>query len=156
MKTLQITVLLITLSLAALFVNPMDSEFVETVYAKKKSRKRSQNILQTKKAKAITKRQASRLVRIDEHKLKGLIGETTQGLLKIRTLSGVSKKSRKKLEKLVQSENQDRNRLYKIMVDENKFDKKNETLLRMNMFKSRFDLEPIGNYYYENRTWRKK
>ena len=151
---LFIFIILFNLSSYTIF----DSSYFSTVAQAKSSKKqkKKRDILNSKTVKKINKRQTKRLAKINQYKAKKYIGETTEGLLKVRTYKGLSKKIKTMLDKLVRAENKDRNKLYSIIVKANKYDKKKESVLRMSMFQARFDLDPIGTYYYEKRTWQKK
>ncbi len=96
------------------------------------------------------------MVPIRQYKKKGILGEKDNGLLAIRNTDDLSRKEKLKLKKLVNSENKDRNKLYKIISKANQHSEKQEALLRLNMFRAHLDVDPRGTYYFEKKQWYKK
>lgn len=68
----------------------------------------------------------------------------------------MSKKQFRVLKKLVSTENKDRNRIYAMITKQNNFDEREQVNLRLQMFKTRLNLDPVGTYYHEKGYWLKK
>ena len=113
-------------------------------------------VFNSKTVKRIHKRKGRRMGPIGAYKQKGFVGEREDGLLGIRTTEGLSKAKKKKLEKLVAAENKDRNRLYRILAKAKGRSKKEEVLLRFDMFRAHLDVDLEGMYYFEKGYWRRK
>ena len=113
-------------------------------------------VFDSKIVKRIHRRKARRMESIGVYKRKGFIGEREDGLLAIRTTKGLSKAKKKKLEKLVAAENRDRNKLYRILARAKGRSKKEEVLLRFDMFRAHLDVDLEGTYYFEKGYWRRK
>ena len=73
----------------------------------------------TAKAKEIQARQKARISDLMEHLKAGQIGETTDGLLEVKASSDTKPILMKKIEKLVQDENADRDALYDEVISSN-------------------------------------
>jgi uncharacterized protein YdbL (DUF1318 family) len=124
--------------------------------AKASEQKSPKDVLDSKAAKILFKRQGQRMDRIKKLKYAGRIGEKDNGLIAIRSVKGLNQSQKKELLKLVKSENKDRKTLYSLIIKSNNYDDKMAKSLRRNMFESYFRLEQVGSYYQMNGHWRKK
>lgn len=124
--------------------------------SKTRTKRRAADVLKSKEAQKIYRRQGQRLFAINSYKKKGLIGESEIGTLLLRSPKGLTKANFNKLKSLVRSENRDRNRIYYLISKQSKYDKFKALELRKNMFKTRLGLDPIGTYYYSGGYWVKK
>lgn len=106
--------------------------------------------------KKINKRQARRSNALETLKLKGTIGESENGLIKIRQTTGLSKKDQDTMKKLVQVENNDRTLVYKKIQELEKYKPLQMKFLRKKMFENYLELDLPGSYYYEGSAWKKK
>lgn len=104
----------------------------------------------------LQKNQARRGEKIASFKSSHHIGEGEDGLLAIRNYTKLNAKAKSEVDTLVKSENMDRLQLYKLLAQDNKFNAQEELLLRKNMFQAILDVEPIGTYYYINKSWQQK
>ncbi|MDZ4661030.1 MAG: DUF1318 domain-containing protein [Pseudomonadota bacterium] len=73
----------------------------------------------TAKAKEIQSRQKARIDDLKEHLKEGQIGESANGLVEVRAPSDIKPILMKKIEKLVQDENADREALYDEVISSN-------------------------------------
>jgi uncharacterized protein len=119
-------------------------------------KKQKADVLDSKFVRKIYKKQSQRLDSINQYKSKGIIGESTNGLIEIRTTESFAKNEVEKIKKIVAAENKDREELYKVIIQANQFNKDQEKILRESMFKSRLDVDPNGTYYMHNTYWQKK
>jgi hypothetical protein len=115
----------------------------------------SLSVLDKPEIKKIFERQAKRRPSILNSKNKGLIGESQDGLLKMRTDKGLSQDVKKKLKTLVDMENKDRSRFYKAMSIELK-DSTQVERIKNNMFETYLSTDPSGVYYFKDKQWHKK
>ena len=123
-------------------------------YSKKKPKKK--NIYKTRSVKKIIRRRAKRLEKIKNYKKKKAIGESSDGLIRIRSLASLPSGEQKKLKKMLDAENKDRNRLYRIIMKADGFSKKQEQVFRETMFETYIGRDPVGTFFFEKKYWQQK
>jgi|GEM_PF-4732252 len=121
---------------------------------KKTARKKKVvNVLDLPTVRKIRRSQAKRLNKIYYYKQQFLIGETDQGLLGVRPSARMPSSSQAKVKSLVKAENKDREKLYQIVAKKERFDKKQQQMLRMQFFESYRRWDPRGAYFAVDRAW---
>lgn len=105
---------------------------------------------------AIIARQAERRNLLAYYKSEGHIGETDEGLMKVRTLSGLNERKQKDVKKLVTDENKDRQLYYRLLFRANQFTDQQKKDMIASLFKTRKNSSIPGSYYFEKKQWHKK
>lgn len=108
-----------------------------------------------KTLKKIYYRQAKRASRIRNYKIKGVIGEADDGLLKIRDSSSLKKEDKLKMEKIVKVENSDRNRIFKEVEKGIPSSQLDREANRRHLFKFYHAGDETGMYYFQADHWMK-
>ena len=107
-------------------------------------------------SKQIMERQKERIDDLDKYKEKGVIGETSEGLVEIHKDDKLSVLEKKKVQKLVSDENQDRENLYSDIVKSNGMNDASKGGIRAKFFQSFKDASPTGTAFKEGGAWKKK
>ena len=107
-------------------------------------------------AKAVNARRLQRYKSILIYKFQGYIGETEQGMLKVRDLSKAPAADRPLIQKTVDDENKDRLEWYKAVIAYNKLSEKQKGFLIKSSYDTFKGTDAKGTYHYENKKWQKK
>ncbi len=114
------------------------------------------SFLDSKMVKKIHSRQARRKNALDSLKAKSVIGEASNGFIKIRSTKGLSPKTLNRMKKLVQVENNDRKLVYKKIQKMENYNKIEMRILIDQMFQKYLELDLPGTYYYSQGQWQRK
>ena len=104
----------------------------------------------------IMERQKERIEDLDKYKEKGVIGETSEGLVAIYKDDKLSALEKKKVQKLVSDENQDRESLYSDIVKTNGMNDSSKAGVREKFFQSFKSASPTGTPIKEGGAWKQK
>lgn len=113
-------------------------------------------LVRFQKLQPLFKRQGLRKEELLAAKEKGLIGESENGYILIRSEKGLGPSELKKIKSVVLQENKDRKKMYQFLAREQKFKKEEYQIMKRNMFKSYLEWDPPGIYYFMNKKWLKK
>jgi uncharacterized protein YdbL (DUF1318 family) len=111
--------------------------------------------IDSEESQKILGRQKERLADLDTYKEKGVIGETSEGLLDIYKEDKLSALEKKKVQRLLSEENKDRELLYSDIVKSNGMSEGMKAGVRKTFFQSLRDASPAGTPVKENDEWTK-
>ncbi|MCB0414023.1 MAG: DUF1318 domain-containing protein [Bdellovibrionales bacterium] len=110
----------------------------------------------TTKAQAILKNQASRLAKIDKYKSMGVLGENSNGMLVVKDPSKLKKLEQKMIDKLVSEENEDRKDLYSEVMNANNIGAGQKSQVISSFSKSFIENSPKGTWVEKDGAWSQK
>lgn len=114
-----------------------------------------QKLLDHPEMKKLFKRQGQRRETLNTAKEKGLIGESETGYLKVRTTKGLKEGVAKKILSLVQSENNDRKKIYEALERPHRKNSDNKKIFRQSLFETHKKWDPPGAFYFQDKKWHK-
>lgn len=112
-----------------------------------------ESALELPQSRRLQKKMAARFMDYEKYRNKKYIGESVDGILRVRTTKGLSKKEAQKVKNLVKAENKDREALYKIIVKAEGYDQNMEKVLREKFFRSYQEWAPKGTYFFLDGRW---
>jgi hypothetical protein len=111
---------------------------------------------QSKVVDQVAKNQARRMRLIDRFKKRGVIGEADNGMIKIRQSQGLSAEEKQKLMSLVKAENNDREKMFKVMEQQAAYNQEDKQYMRRKYFEHNRVSDPDGSYFFQADHWHKK
>ncbi|MBX9765723.1 MAG: YdbL family protein [Bdellovibrionales bacterium] len=109
--------------------------------------------ISSEESKKIMEKQKERLGDVDGYKAKGVIGETSEGLIEVYKDDKLSAIEKKKVQRLVSEENNDREALYSDIVKSNGMTDAMKAGVRKTFFQSLRDASPAGTPVKEGGAW---
>ena len=121
---------------------------------------RKTSLLDSSQVRRLQKRQARRLKKINGYKVRRWIGEMDSGMLGLCPLGKGPKSRSSRVRSVIDSENRDRGRIYRILAQEGsgslKERKEREALLRKSFFTNLHKWDSPKTCYYQGGRWQEK